>query len=370
MAIAYSMPAAAAQTARVGATAIQRKLAQRATFSWHGQSLGPALARLRESQAIPLWIDRRIDVAAPLDLEIRDAPLRDALDQLAAPQQAVAAPFDGIVYFGPAATAGELATLAARIKQSVDKLPPDRRKKWLTVAPWSFPRLSQPRELLERLAADVGAKVDRADRVPHDLWAAQELPALTAIDRAVLLLAGFDLACEIADDGATLRVVPIARPVAVERQYAPPPPRRAAFDAVLAAAPDAAVQWNGSRATIAARVEVHDQLRQAIAGRPTPPPAPPAVRQPNGSAARQAFTLKIDNRPLGAVLDQLARQLDVEVVWADEISPEDRAVPTSCDVRNATLDELLTALLKSAGLGFEQTGRQIVILRQAEKTSR
>jgi hypothetical protein len=361
--IANPLPAWA-QNQRTREAQVERKLVQRAVFSWRGQSLGSALIRLSETQAIPLWIDRRIDVAAPLDLEIRDATVGEALNRIAAPQQAAATPFRGIVYFGPATTGGELATLAARLKLSVGKLPAEHRQKWLTAAPWSFPRLSQPRELLDQLAAGVGAKVVGAEQIPHDLWGAQELPTLSAIDRVVLLLAGFDLTGEIADDGAVLRVVPIERPVAVERHYAPPPPRRAAFDAALAAVPDAVVQWNGPRATIAARVEVHNQLQLALVGRLPRPTAPPTVRPPADSVARQAYTLKIENRPLAAVLDQLARQANVEVVWAEDISAEARAAPTSCDVRNATLDELLTALVKPAGLTFKRTDRRVEVRRQ------
>lgn len=359
-----SLPAYA-QSSRAGDAPIQQKLAQRATLSWHCQSLGPALARLRESQAIPLWIDRRIDVAAPLELEIRDAPLGDALNQLAAVQQAKAVLFRGIVYFGPASAADELATLAARVKLTIDKLPTERRKKWLTPAPWSFPRLSQPRELVERLAADAGAKVVDADRIPHDLWEGQELPPLSPLDRAVLLLVGFDLTCELAADGGTLRIVPIQRPVTIERRYAPTTPRRAAFDAAVAAAPDAVVQWNGLQATVSAREEVHEQLRNALAGRPAlSAQSSTKTSPPQKPSSRQAFTLKIDNRPVGAVLDQLAQKLNVEIVWADAVSPEARAATTSCDVRNATLDELLTALLKPAGLAFERTEGKIEIRLQ------
>ena len=356
-------PAARAQS-RVGDSQLQRKLAQPVTLSWHGQMLGPALARLGESQAIPLWIDRRIDVAAPVDLDISGLPLSDALNQVAATRQAAATPFRGVIYFGPAQTASELATLAARVKLSVDRLPADRRRKWLAAAPWSFPRLSQPRQLLEQLAAEPGAKVEHADRIPHDLWAAQELPALAAIDRAVLLLAGFDLTCEIAADGATLLVAPIARPVAIEREYALPAQRRGAFDAVLAESPEAVARWTGAKATVAAREETHERLRSALAGRQPGGAQQSQGRQPGASTSQQAFTLKLDNRPVGAVLDQLAQQLNIELIWADDVSPEARAAATSCDVRNATLDELLVAILHPAGLAFERTDRRVEIRRQ------
>lgn len=356
--------AAEAQPRRFGDSPLQRTLARPVTLSWHGQTLGPALGRLGESQAIPLWIDRRIDVAASLDMDVRGLPLIDALNQVAAAQQGAATPFRGVVYFCPAQTAGELATLAARAKLSVDRLPADRREKWQTAAPWSFPRLSQPRQLLEQLAAAAGARVEHADRVPHDLWAAQELPALAAIDRAVLLLAGFDLTCEIADDGATLRVAPITRPVAIERDYAPPAERRAAFDAVLAENPEAVARWTGDKATVAARVETHDQLRRALAGRLPPSVPRPPEDPPDVSLSRQAFTLKIDNRPVGAVLDQLASQLNLKLAWADSLGPEARTAATSCDVRNATLDELLQALLAPAGLAFERTDRKVEIRRR------
>jgi hypothetical protein len=311
---------AAGQTGPFGDVALRRLLARPVTLSWHGQTLGPALERLAASQELPLWIDRRIDRSAPLEMDARGVPLSDALNQVAATQQAAATTFRGVVYFGPAPTAGELATLAERARLSVAKAPVDRRQKWLASAPWSFSRLSQPRQLLEQLAAETGAKIASAEAVPHDLWAAQELPPMAAIDRAVLLLAGFDLTCEVADDGAELRIVPIPTPVA-------------------------------------------GNVRALASG--VPPTTPPSrERRPVDQLSRAAFTLKLDNRPVSAVLDQLAGQLNLELAWAENLSAEARKVMTTCDVRNVTLDELLAAVLNPAGLTFQRTDRTVEIRRQ------
>jgi hypothetical protein len=80
----------------------------------------------------------------------------------------------------------------------------------------------------------------------------------------------------------------------------------------------------------------------------------------------QRFTLKIDNQPAGRVLDQLARQLQLEVEWdaALEQSPAlGREANVSCDVRDADLDELFAAVLTPAGLVFERDGKKVSIRR-------
>lgn len=341
-----------------------RRLEQRITLSWHGQQLGAALGRLSEAQDAPLWVDRRVDTSTPVDFEASEESLLAVLRRLAAPHQGEATPFHDIIYFGPKQTADELATLAALARAPLAKMPADRRRRWLSAEAWSYPRLSEPRKLLQELADSTGATVEHADRIPHDLWPAQSHSPLPVVDRAVLVLSGFDLTCEISPDGSRVSVVPIERPVVIARQYGVAPERLAAFDAALADLPAAADERHGRQITVTARDEDHVRLRAALAGqgRGKSQPAPP-TNAPRGTS-RKVFTLKIENRPLVPVLEQLARQLSLEIQWADDLKDDLQNSVASCDVRDASLDGLLKALLAPAGLAFERTDQVIRIRRQ------
>jgi type II secretory pathway component HofQ len=97
-------------------------------------------------------------------------------------------------------------------------------------------------------------------------------------------------------------------------------------------------------------------LRRAIRG-------PSEPRRPGGkstAAQAQRFTLKIENQPVGRVLDQLARQLNLNVVWSTN-PPAGQQALISCDVRQVDLDGLLEAILEPAGLTSRREGQTVTI---------
>jgi hypothetical protein len=308
-----------AQSRSAATQQLEQRLAARVSVAWEGQQLVAALQRLADSQRLPLWIDRRVDPNAPIELTVNDRPLRDVLNSVAAPHGWAATPYHGVLYFGPKQTADELLTLSALARQSIAKAPPDMRSRWLKPQAWAIARLSEPRELLKQLARSAGATVVDDREVPHDLWPERNLPPMSALDRAVLLLSGFDLTCQISADSRKLRVVPIKRPL---KLIGPAPP---------------------------------------TASRTRQP-------RPRSAATRtvQRFTLKIENQPAGRVLDQLARQVQLEVEWDAALQQTPalgREANVSCDVHEADLDELLTAVLTPAGLAFEREEKKVSIRR-------
>ncbi|BBO35135.1 hypothetical protein [Lacipirellula parvula] len=365
---------ACAQAARSGAGRAAQQLSQPVSLTWQEVPLATAIKRLAATQSIAVWLDRRIDPSTPINLTAADQPVSEVLDALSEQVGAAAVPFAGIVYVGPQQSADELTTLAELAREPLTKAPAAVRNAWLKPAPWSAPRLSQPRALLTQLAAEAEASALHADRIPHDLWPARELPTLAAIDRAVLLLAGFDLTCQLGVDGRQLDVVPIERPVAVSREYRIAPSRAAAFQEQLAQLPTAKASGDGSRQTVVARTEDHDLLRAALAGRPTgsagatrAAPTRRPARSSSGSALDdRRFTLTIENKPLAAVLAQLASQLQLQIDWDAAIpeTAEGRNVLVSCQVDKANLDDLLRALLNPAGFAHERSDAAISIRRQ------
>ncbi|MCH8840831.1 MAG: hypothetical protein IH831_09195, partial [Planctomycetes bacterium] len=277
-------------------------LAQRVTATWQGQQLGTALERLASTRQAPLWLDRRVDPRQTVDVQFTDVPFTQALAKLTEQHSLGTTQLDSVIYVGPKKTARGLATLARRARAALAQAPAAQRQQWLRAAPSSWPRLTQPRALLKELLAQAGVELVDDKLVAHDLWQARELPPLALVDRVVLILAGFDLTCEISPDGKTCRIVPIEYPL------------RASGDAPLAEASS---------------------------------PAP-------GTVARQQFSLQLENQPVGRVMEQLAGQLKLELFWnEDSLQADERSRETlvSCQVKNVDLDELLRRILGPAGLG-------------------
>lgn len=367
--IAGVVIASSAHSAESKAT---QQLAKPVSITWQEVPLGTALERLAETQSLAIWQDRRVDPNVPITLTVADQPLADVFAALGQQAGVVAVPFAGVIYFGPQQTADELATLAALARQPLAKAPAASRTRWLKPQAWSYPRLSEPRQLLIELATSVNAKVQNEQSVPHDLWPARDVSALAAIDRAVLLLAGFDLTCRVSKDGSQLQVTPITRPVAIVQEYRVPNSRSAAFGAAVAELSDAKSTGEGSRPTIAARVEDHERLRAALSGRLIDAVATAAVMRSVGEKRGgnplndRRFTLTIENKPLAPVLNQLAAQLNLQLEW-DAAIPDTAAgrnMLVSCRVEKADLDDLLQALLEPAGLTSERQENHVSIRKQ------
>ena len=250
-----------------------------------------------------------------MTLTVNDLPLSAALDQLGAKQDLRAASLGSVIYVGPRRTAEQLAGLEARTLAGLDSLPAGVRRRWLTKSNWSWPRLSEPRRLLEEVAAKAGARVIGAELIPHDLWAEHSWKAIAPVDRVVLLLASFELEATIAAQGRELRIKPIGR-------AAPAP---IAGEAPKSSASDAA-------------------------------PWPSDATRGKG---RQVHSLRVEHKPLRPVLEQLARQLGLKLEWDPRVLAPAFGLDqrfASCDVSRGSLDEVLRTLLSSSDLTYRRQG--------------
>lgn len=289
--------------------------AQRITATWQGQQLGVVLERIASTVHAPLWADRRVDPRQIVDAEFTDVPFRAALAELAARHDLGVAQLGDVIYVAPEKTARGLTTLSRRARTALRAAPAAQRKRWLQAAPWSWPRLSEPRALLNELMQQANVELVGGELVPHDLWPARTLPPLPLVDRVVLLLAGFDLTCEISPDGKTCRVVSIEYPVPV-------------------ASGDARPKSTGGS------------------------------RRQRSADVRQQFSLRLENQPVGQVMEQLAGKLQLEVTWNEaSLRAKDLSHETlvSCDVAQVDLDGLLRGILEPAGLAFTREGQRIEI---------
>ena len=61
----------------------------------------------------------------------------------------------------------------------------------------AWPRLSEPRQVISAVIEQRGWRVAEPERIPHDLWAAGELPELSVAEVLTVLLIGFDLTFEL-----------------------------------------------------------------------------------------------------------------------------------------------------------------------------
>jgi hypothetical protein len=279
--------------------------------SWEGAPLREALQGLAKSQRLTLLLDRRVDPGRPLTASL-SGPLRGELERLAAEQKLGVALVGSVLCVGPAEAVERFPTLVTLRKQELSKLPAAVRTGWLKVNAAGWNDLATPRELLEQIAKDGKFDLAGHEAIPHDLWAGAELPPLGIVERLTLVAGQFDLTFVVEENGAQVRLVPIPATVA--------------------------------RAKL--------------------PAASGTVKKGADPAATQRFKLNVKNNPIGKVLRELSPklglelQLDSEAIAAAGVSLD---ALVSFEVQDATLDELLEAMTKPAGLAFRRNGKQLEV---------
>jgi hypothetical protein len=300
----------------------QVERAPTATIHWQGVPLSETLDRLKVLFNDPVFVDRRVDPSVRVTLDMSASSAEQALGGIAGACGLEVGRLGRLLYLGPLSEAGRLRPLVNLRSRDVARLPADERGPLLKQQKLSWARLSEPRHVATSAAEQVGWHIMNPEAIPHDLWAANELPDLTFPEELTILLLGFDLTFEFEPSNREVRILSLSPNVA-------PAPRA-------------------------------DHNRTVVK---------PSTPHPTGGT-KQVYTLHVQEKPVGAVLHELAArlhwnlQIDEDAIRAAGISLEKRV---SFSVTNADQDKLLDALLGPAGLEYREEGDQIRVLPQRYK---
>jgi len=335
----------------------QRQLDTPIGVDWADSPLRDAMEGLSRRYGMAMVIDRRVDPGKAVTVSLDDVPLGRAV-AVVAEQQNLGICFPGpLVYLGPPKHTARLRTLIEQCHEAARRLPPSASRKLLQARPISWPDFATPKDLLARLAEENGLRLAGLERIPHDLWAAADLPPLPLVDRLCLIAGQFDLTLQLAADGATVALVPIPDRVAVVREYdgGPSPAEFAAKWAALI--PGARFKVLEGRIYVQGLVEEHERIRPP--GRTAPP-----RKTPQAAEGEKRYTVRKTRGSLEGVLTQLAPALDIEIRF-DRPALAQAGISleqiVEFDAEQATLDELLTAVLRPAGCAFHRNGRIVEI---------
>lgn len=300
--------------------ALQARLEQPLDVNWSAAPFRAALIGLARSQQAAVLLDRRVDPDRRVEIALHEVALRRAFTEIAARQSAAAAQFGPLTYIGPVATAQRLPTLGELRRREAAALPPGLASRLLAQRPMRWDDLAEPRQLCAELAREAGVEISGLEQIPHDLWAAADLPALPLVDRLTLVALQFDLTFAFDADGRRLRLVPIPDrlPVVSPRSDTTAAPRA-----------------TKTRRTTAARgAEKRYTLRQAK------------------GQLRELL-------PKLATILQLELRIDEEALARAGISLDQ---PVSVSATDATAEELLKKLLEPAGCTVRREGSALVVI--------
>ena len=247
----------------VTGSALQKALATSAAWSADGVTLRSQLQTVREQSGILVLRDRRTDPRATVTVDTGFVPRGVILQQIAAAvPDCGAVVTDGYVLVGPADRIGRLPVLLKVVGEQENvwkKLPAGRlpRKAVSGLQPeWSVG--AEPREILERFAAECGIELERAELVPHDVWDAVRLPRQSFAELACLVLLQFDLQPVLSADGPRVRIEPLDEARVLELKYSVPPKQKEALQGVWQQRhPEVVLRWSAGSVILSAGLDLH-----------------------------------------------------------------------------------------------------------------
>jgi hypothetical protein len=361
-AVALGRPAAAAEPVWATGPALGRRLAAPVAIVWSGNPLRPALRGLARAEHVAIVLDRRVDPDQHVELKLSAVPLAEALRKIAQDRHLGVAMLGPVAYFGPPEAAARLRTLATSRQEEVRRLGSTTARRLLQERSLAWEDFATPRAILARLADEAGVEIDGLAEVPHDLWAAAEMPPLGWVDRLTLIANQFDLTFQVASDGRRVQLVPVPTTPTLLRSYPAGLNAGRLAKRFQTLAPEAEIKIAGDKIWVRARLEDHERI--AAPNRPVERAEPP-LRPPKTPGPQMVARLNVQEKPLDKVLERLATEfnfqlkMDAQALKAAGIAPDQRV---SIQVENATLDDALRELLRTTPLTYRRRGNVVEII--------
>lgn len=336
---------------------LKQQLELPAQVSWTDQTLRGGLTSLSRAKRVAFLLDRRVDPGQTLELELSDVPLAEALGKIAEASHCSYRLLGTVAYFGPESSARVLRTLAALRVEESRHARVELRNKLLARRGWQWDDLATPRELLDMLAKEAGITIEGLDQVPHDLWAAGDLPSLTWAERLSLIAVQFDLTFEIDAAARRVKLMPIDPKVTIEKTYSGGGDALGVAKRYAQLIPGAEIRVEGKKVMVRALLEEHEGL---AGGKREPAANAPPVTVAIGKIAR----LNVKQIPLRGVLNKLSKTYKLEFK-IDEAALKNAGISldqrVTFEVQDVTLDEALEAALGPVGLKFVRDDTQVTI---------
>ena len=339
---------------------LSKALQQPIGVSWSGTPVREAIAGLSRTQRVAVLIDRRIDPSRKVELSLRDVPLADGLRQIAEHLNAGYCQLGAVAYLGPKDTAARLRTLAELRRAETRKLSPSEGSPLVAMRPWRWDDLTTPRDLLAELEGESHIEIRGVTDIPHDLWAAADLPAMPWSDRVTLIAAQFGKTFEVLPDQSAVRLVPLPEQVAIERTFMVGRQAQQLAQQFQTSFPNAETEIQGNRLKVRGSWEDLESIAATLANR--------NPGRQSASEGKKVHTLKLRKARLDQILTKLEElsltfEVDQQALLRADIRMD---TLVSVDVKNAELDELLRAVLEPAGLGFRRSGQTVEIFPAAK----
>jgi hypothetical protein len=284
------------------------------TLEWAEVPLRDRLIEFGEKYSVAVFLDRRVDPDQKIELSARDLPVEGVLALAAEKLKLGTCLIGKIHYIGPPGMADVLPAIVAQRKRELARSPV--RAAWNKSKELKWDEAASPRDIAAALAQEAGATLENAEQIPHDVWPAYDLSAMSLTERLSLVLAGFGLTFQVSEDGEQIRVTPIPQD-----------------NSPTAGKEGQAVETLG-----------------------------PGVKKTTiKGPSKKVFSMTVQKQPAGAVVSTVAKQLDKQFKYDPSLRDKLRE-EVSFTVKDVSLDELLVKALKPLELSYKMSETTLEII--------
>lgn len=338
---------------------LDKQLESTFDLTWEDVPLREGLMRLGKTQRVAIFLDRRINPDRPISMTFTNERLELALQRIAAELRLGMSRVGDVIYFGPEETARRLPTVAQLQSQFAKSSGIPEALKLLDQKKYSWPKLATPHEILVSVAEDHGMTWNNLDEViKHDLWPAADFPAMRTTEYLSLVLAGYHASYRFDKqaDGIKLQLVPIPEDLSLTRIYPYSGSHDEAIKKIQELFPEAKVQSDGKRQlAVTGSQQIQDQVAKLLRGG--------TARNTVVMPGEKRYTLKVEQLPLGPVLDALEKQLGKEFDVPEGME-EELKQRISFDVNAVDLASLLEAIFQETEFAYQVEESKIVIRKK------
>ena len=314
-------------------------------------SLKDALNSISETQRVAIFLDRRINPAQQIQLEVQDKTLSTTLQQIAKQANAQISYIRNVIYIGPAKTTHLLATVAAIHAETHRRNQAENTRVFTVGKSTQWNRLSQSQSIVTAIAKTVNAEITNIETIPFDLWDKHALPHLPFAMRMTIVLAGFDLTYQMNND----RSITLT-PFPTEAKYLK------AFSNKVSAAnliriktrfPALQITNTNQQLVASGRWEEIAELELQLRGNNVNRPKPTTT-------SKQVYTLTVTNQSIQNVLQAIASNEKLELVGSAE-AQEIWSKRISLEAKELPLANLLLQVVGQGNLQYRIAAKQLLI---------
>lgn len=335
----------------------QFELGQTTSGTWANVEFRALLNALSIQRRVAILLDRRIDPTRSIPVEITELPFREALQVLAHQASAELCVPGNMVYVGPPAAVKRLRTLielrSTELQAKAKSVRETRRTELMRPQTFTWSDLQAPSDILQEISEQYHLTIRNPELVPHDLWAAGTLPAVTSSEALSIILIQFDLTFAWADGGQAIELSSIPEIIAIDRKHRSKGRTAADISRLITEhLPELKTTQEGSEVVVTGTVE--DQ--EAVTALLNPPATKkPAATQPAAPLRQRAFTLNFKRVPVRTVMDELKKSKVVFIY--DEATLKAASIDldqtVDLELNKASADEFFKAIFDPLMLTFE-----------------